>query len=69
MSDIKVVAWQEDVDTIESLIRERSGATETLSFPDGCISELPNMKDYLDRYVTGELTEYTFIEDVPAGIF
>ena len=70
MSDIKVVAWQEDLDAIEREINARTGNTEKLSFPDEFITEIPNMKDYLDMYVTGELTEYTsYVKEIPDYMF
>lgn len=60
MSDIKVVAFESDMKKLENLIKKRTGSTEDLSFPDGFVAEIPKIKDYLEEYLIGQLTEYTF---------
>lgn len=67
---MKVVAWQEDIDSVEEEIKRRTGSTEKLQFPEGFVEEIGKIEDPLDIYVRGELTEYTdYNEKVPEALF
>lgn len=69
MSDIKVVAFESDMKELENLIKSRTGSTEDLSFPDGFVAEIPKMRDYLEDYLNGTLTEYTdYSEVIPSRL-
>jgi hypothetical protein len=68
---MKVVAWQEDIDSVEEEIKRRTGGTEKLAFPEGFVEEIEKIQDDLELYLNGELKEYTNydIEEIPERLF
>lgn len=48
-----------DLKSVADAIRDRSGTTEPMAFPDGMVSAVEGIPDYLGQYLTGKIVEYT----------
>lgn len=70
MSEVKVIAWQKDLDDFENAINERVKNTEKLNFPEGFVEKINEMQSTLDMLVSGQIEELTFYkETVPDDFF
>ena len=47
-----------DLTSVADAIRERSGTAEALNFPDGFVSAVEGIQDYVVEYCAGNLTSY-----------
>ena len=60
-----------DLTTVADAIRERSGTAEQMNFPDGFVSAVEGIPDYMQMNIEGQLTAYSNhkVTEIASGSF